>query len=112
MTTTQCTPTSTVNALLAAIDSRDLATIDEVIADDVHFRFGNGEPTDTKAEFAVAAQAFLGAIAEIRDEVVEVWGACGWQGRPHDGRALPAPRRARADPALPQRLRRPRRARP
>jgi ketosteroid isomerase-like protein len=73
VTTIQHTPAGTVRALLGAIDDRDLAAIESIIAEDVRFRFGNAEPTYTKADFAATAQAFLGSIAGIKHNIVELW---------------------------------------
>lgn len=63
-----------VRALLDAVDSRDLDALDSYIADDVYFRFGNANPTNTKAGFTAAMHPFLRGIAEIRHEVIEMWG--------------------------------------
>lgn len=73
MTTTQATPTDTVRTLFAGIDAGDLDAVAAVIADDVHFRFGNADATDGKADFAAAAQAFLGALTGIRHEIHDIW---------------------------------------
>jgi ketosteroid isomerase-like protein len=73
MITTRQTPTNTDRALFEAIDSGDLVTIGALIADDVHFRFGNAEPTQTKADFTKTAQAFFSSIAGIRHEVSDLW---------------------------------------
>jgi ketosteroid isomerase-like protein len=62
-----------VRAVLDAVDSRDLDALDSCIADDVHFRFGNAEPTNTKAEFAAAMHPFLRGIGGIRHDVIEMW---------------------------------------
>ena len=71
MTTMQSTPTATARTLISAIDTGDLDTIGTVIADD--FRFGNADPTDTKADFAASAQAFLGSLAGIRHDIQNIW---------------------------------------
>lgn len=64
---------ATVRALLDAVDSRDLDTLDSYIADDVYFRFGNTNPTNTKSGFTAAMHPFLRGIGGIRHEVVEMW---------------------------------------
>jgi ketosteroid isomerase-like protein len=81
MHTAQPTPTGTVRALLEAIDNRDLDSMDAVIADDVHFRFGNADPIDTQADFAATMHPFLRGIAEIRHEVIDMWEV-------HDGNVI------------------------
>lgn len=73
MTTVETAPADVVRALFAAIDGGDLATIDTLVAERVHFRFGNADPTETKTDFASAAQAFLGSLAAIRHEIHELW---------------------------------------
>jgi ketosteroid isomerase-like protein len=62
-----------VRALLDAIDDRDLDSMDACVADDVHFRFGNADPTDTKADFAATMHRFLRGIAAMRHEVIDIW---------------------------------------
>ena len=66
-------PAAIVRALLDAVDSRDLDALDSCVADDVYFRFGNTDPTNTKAEFAAAMHPFLRGIGGIRHEVIEMW---------------------------------------
>ena len=62
-----------VRALLDAVDSRDLDALDSYVADDVYFRFGSANPTNTKAEFTAAMYRFLRGIGGIRHEVTEMW---------------------------------------
>lgn len=62
-----------IRALLDAVDDRDLEALESYVADDVYFRFGNGGPTRTKAEFAAAMHSFLRGISGIRHEVNEMW---------------------------------------
>jgi ketosteroid isomerase-like protein len=73
MTTTQATPAAAVRTLLSAVDAGDVGTIGTLLTDDVYFRFGNAKPTDSKAAFASAAQAFLGSLARIRHEIRGLW---------------------------------------
>jgi ketosteroid isomerase-like protein len=74
MTTIQRAPIDTARSVLDAIDKGELeAVIDMVIADDVHFHFGNFEPTSTRAGFLATVQAVGASIAGIRHEVVDVW---------------------------------------
>lgn len=73
MTTTHATPNVTVRTLLSAIDAGDVDTIGTLIADNVCFRFGNADPTDTKADFAATAQAFLRSLAGIRHDIQDLW---------------------------------------
>jgi ketosteroid isomerase-like protein len=63
----------TVRVLLKAVDMFDLDTIDALTAPDVHFRFGNADPTDTRSQLLGAAQSFHAAIAGIHHEFVDIW---------------------------------------
>jgi ketosteroid isomerase-like protein len=72
----RATPDSAANtarALIGAVDRSDFDTIEAVTAPDVGFRFGNADPTHTRAELVAAAQSFLGSIAGIHHEFVDIW---------------------------------------
>jgi ketosteroid isomerase-like protein len=72
----QATPDSAANtarALIGAVDRSDFDTIEALAAPDVGFRFGNADPTHTRAELVAAAQSFLGSIAGIHHEFVDLW---------------------------------------
>jgi ketosteroid isomerase-like protein len=71
--TTQYSAADTVRVLLRAVDMADLDTIEALTAPDVHFRFGNADPTDTRSELVAAAQSFRAAIAAIHHEFVDIW---------------------------------------
>lgn len=64
---------NTVRALLGAVDSSDFDTIEALTTPDVYFRFGNADPTHTRSGLVAAAQSFLGSIAGIRHEFVDIW---------------------------------------
>src|ERR1700692_1622820 len=64
---------NTVRVLLGAVDMSHLDTIEALTAPDVHFRFGNADPTDTRSELVAAAQSFRAAIAGIHHEFVDIW---------------------------------------
>ncbi len=64
---------NTVRVLLGAVDSSDFDTIEALSAPDVYFRFGNAEPTHTRSGLVAAAQSFLGSIAGIQHELVDIW---------------------------------------
>jgi ketosteroid isomerase-like protein len=68
-----CSAANTVGVLLKAVDMYDLDTIGALTAPDVHFRFGNADPTDTRSELVAAAQSFRAAIAGIHHEFVDIW---------------------------------------
>lgn len=73
MTTTRTTPADTVRAVFSAIDASDFDSVAALLADDVHFRFGNFDPTETKAGFATFAQGMQSAIRSIRHEIHHLW---------------------------------------
>jgi ketosteroid isomerase-like protein len=73
MRTVQSTPAGIVRALLDAVENRDLESMGAFVADDLHFRFGNADPTDTKADFAATMDAFVSGIAGLRHEVIDMW---------------------------------------
>jgi ketosteroid isomerase-like protein len=62
-----------IRMLIRAVDAADHDVIAALTATDVHFRFGNSDPTDTRAELLVAARSFRGAIADLRHTVLNVW---------------------------------------
>lgn len=73
MTTTQSTPTDTVRALFAGVDSGDFDVVAALVTDDVHLRFGNFEPTDGKAKLVATGQQVAGSVAGIRHEIHDIW---------------------------------------
>ena len=62
-----------VRTLIRAVDAADQNTIATLTAADVHFRFGNGDPTDTQSELLAAAQSFRDAIADLRHTILDLW---------------------------------------
>ncbi|MDT5409495.1 MAG: hypothetical protein QOG14_1715 [Mycobacterium sp.] len=62
-----------VRTLIRAVDAADQNTIATLTATDVHFRFGNGDPTDTQSELLAAAQLFRDAIADLRHTILDLW---------------------------------------
>lgn len=72
MTTTSPDPADVVRTVLAAIDNSDLSVLDTAIAEDVNCRFGNADPTTTREGLAATAEAFLGSIAGIRHEILDL----------------------------------------
>jgi ketosteroid isomerase-like protein len=62
-----------VRTLIRAVDDCDHDTIAALTATDVHFRFGNAAPTNTRSELLVAAKSFRDAIADMRHTIVDLW---------------------------------------
>ena len=73
MRTVEPSPADIVRALLAAIDHGDLDSMAACVADDVYFRFGNDDPTDTKPEFCATMHRFLRGVVGIRHKILEIW---------------------------------------
>jgi len=66
-----------VRTLILAVDNGDHDTIAALTTKDVHFRFGNAEPTYTQSELVTAAGSFRGGIADIRHTIVNMWEVAG-----------------------------------
>jgi ketosteroid isomerase-like protein len=62
-----------IRALIGAVDTADHDVIAALTAADVHFRFGNSEPTDTQDELLAEAGSFRGAIADLRHTFNNLW---------------------------------------
>ncbi|CAN5704566.1 hypothetical protein BH11ACT6_BH11ACT6_17360 [soil metagenome] len=73
MNALQIIPTDVVRKLFAAVDAGDLAAVAELVADDVHMRFGNAEPTEDKAAFFEATKTIFSSFAAIRHDILDVW---------------------------------------
>jgi ketosteroid isomerase-like protein len=73
MTDSPRTHSDLVRTLIRAVDDSDHDTIAALTATDVHFRFGNAAPTNTRSELLAAAQSFRDAIADMRHTVLDLW---------------------------------------
>jgi ketosteroid isomerase-like protein len=73
MTDTPQTNADLIRTLIGAVDNSDHTTIAALTAKDVHFRFGNSEPTSTQSELIAAAGSFRAAIADLRHTVLDIW---------------------------------------
>ena len=62
-----------VRTLIHAVDNADNDTIAACTAKDVHFRFGNAQPTTTQSELLAAAGSFRGGIAALRHTILNMW---------------------------------------
>src|ERR1700744_3364285 len=62
-----------IRALIRGGDDADLHTIGALTSSNVHFRFGNADPTDSQAELIAAARSFRDAIADLRHTFLELW---------------------------------------
>ena len=73
MNDTPLTAGDLVRTLIRAVDAADQNAIATLTARDVHFRFGNADPTDTQSELLAAAQSFRDAIADLRHTILDLW---------------------------------------
>ena len=62
-----------VRTLIRAVDAADRNAIATLTATDVHFRFGNADPTDTQSELLAAAESFRDAIADLHHTILDLW---------------------------------------
>ena len=74
MAPTRFSAADTVCVVLEAVDQSNLDTIEASTAPDVHFRFGNSDPTETNSGLRAPAQSYRAAIADIHRESVDVLG--------------------------------------
>jgi ketosteroid isomerase-like protein len=73
MTDTALRAGDLVRSLIRAVDAADQNAIATLTATDVHFRFGNADPTDTQTELLAAAKSFRDAIADLHHTILDLW---------------------------------------
>jgi hypothetical protein len=73
MTAAPATDSDIVRTLIRAVDDANDDDIAALTAAEVHFRFGNAEPTNTRSELLAAARAFRGSIAGLRHTILDLW---------------------------------------
>jgi ketosteroid isomerase-like protein len=73
MNDTRRTARDLVRTLIRAVDAADQNAIAALTAADVHFRFGNADPTDTQSELLAAAQSFRDSIADLHHTILDLW---------------------------------------
>jgi ketosteroid isomerase-like protein len=61
-----------IRRVFASFDARDVPAFAAFMADDVRLRLGNADETRGKAAFVDAVNAFLGSIAQVRHEILNV----------------------------------------
>jgi ketosteroid isomerase-like protein len=59
--------------IFASFDAKDVSTLAAFMTDDVRLRLGNAEMLQGKAAFVDAVNAFLGSIAGVRHEILNVY---------------------------------------
>jgi ketosteroid isomerase-like protein len=62
-----------IRTLIRAVDAADQNAIAALTATDVHFRFGNADPTDTQSDLLAAAQSFRDTIADLHHTILDLW---------------------------------------
>ena len=73
MTAGPTTNSDIVRKLIRAVDNANDDDIAALAAAEVHFRFGNAQPTDTRSELLSAARAFRDSIAGLRHTILDLW---------------------------------------
>lgn len=73
MTDAPSTSIDLIRTLIRAVDNADHDAIAACTAKDVHFRFGNAEPTTTQSELLAAAGSFRRGIADLRHTILAIW---------------------------------------
>jgi ketosteroid isomerase-like protein len=62
-----------LHRIFATFDARDVSTLAGFMTDDVQLRLGNAELIQGKAAFVDAVSAFLGSVAGVRHEILNVF---------------------------------------
>jgi ketosteroid isomerase-like protein len=62
-----------IRQVFATFDAKDVPALAAFMADDVRLRLGNAEMVQGKPAFVSAVNAFLGSVAGVRHEVLNVW---------------------------------------
>ena len=73
MTAEPTTDSNIVRTLIRAVDNANDDDIAALTAAEVHFRFGNAQPTDTRSELLAAARTFRDSIAGLRHTILDLW---------------------------------------
>ena len=61
-----------LHRIFATFDARDVSTLAGFMTDDVQLRLGNAELIQGKVAFVDAVSAFLGSVAGVRHEILNV----------------------------------------
>ena len=73
MTAAPPTDSDIVRTLISAVDNANDDDIAALSAAEVHFRFGNAQPTNTRSELLAAARVFRESIAGLRHTILDLW---------------------------------------
>jgi ketosteroid isomerase-like protein len=69
----ETTASDLLRRVFAAFDANDVSTLAGFMTDDVELRLGNAEMTKGQAAFVAAVNGFLGSIAGVRHEILNVY---------------------------------------
>jgi ketosteroid isomerase-like protein len=69
----QTNATDQIRSTFAAFDAKDVSTLAGFMTDDVRLRLGNAEMIEGKTAFVDAVNAFLGSVAAVRHEILNVY---------------------------------------
>jgi ketosteroid isomerase-like protein len=67
---------SDIRRFFEAVDSKDTDYLAHRFAEDVTFRFGNGDVVVGRPAVVATCEAFLASIAGIRHEIEHLWQVC------------------------------------
>jgi ketosteroid isomerase-like protein len=73
MTAAPPTDSDIVRTLISAVDNANDDDIAALSAAEVHFRFGNAQPTNTRSELLAAARVFRESIVGLRHTILDLW---------------------------------------
>jgi ketosteroid isomerase-like protein len=73
MTAAPPTDSDIVRTLISAVDNANDDDIAALSAAEVHFRFGNAQPTNTRSELLAAARVFRESLAGLRHTILDLW---------------------------------------
>ena len=73
MTAAPATDSDIIRTLIRAVDNANDDDIAALTAAEVHFRFGNAQPTNTRSELLAFARAFRESIAGLRHTILDLW---------------------------------------
>jgi ketosteroid isomerase-like protein len=62
-----------IRRVFATFDAGDVPALAAFMADDIRLRLGNADTTRGKPAFVDAVTTFLGSVAKVRHEILNVW---------------------------------------
>jgi ketosteroid isomerase-like protein len=65
--------TSLIRSLFEAVDGKDTVSLARLFAEDITFRFGNGDVVEGRPAVVQTSEGFLASLAGIRHEIEHLW---------------------------------------